>query len=183
MLYAVTLSFDVAAEGRVRQLHAALRAVGLTPAGRPHVTLGVAAQVDDAQLRPMLQQFARRSGDLTLDFHALGLFPTSEGVLYLAVTLTPHLLALHAAFDAQFDRAAYGRRAYYLPGEWVPHCTLAHGLTRDQLATAAAAVLAAPWPASATVAAIGLVAFGADERRQMAQYHWGSGEPLAWEAD
>lgn len=179
MLYGVELFFAPPAEADVRRVQAALHAAGL-PAltSRPHVTLGVAGDVDLPGLTAAVQQFARTSGELTLHFHGLGIFAGTEGVLYLAVTPAACLLALHEAFHVWFDDYAYGRRDYYLPGNWVPHCTLAQGATTEQLARATAVILPLPWPQSAAVHAVGIAAVEPARTRLLAHFAWGSGEAL-----
>jgi hypothetical protein len=38
--------------------------------------------------------------------------------------VTPALLDLHAAYHAMDEELGATCRVYYLPGRWVPHCTL-----------------------------------------------------------
>lgn len=43
---------------------------------------------------------------------------------------------MHRAFHLHMGSFAAYNIAHYVPGRWVPHCTVAEGLGRDQLAQA-----------------------------------------------
>jgi len=58
---------------------------------------------------------------------SLGFFLTGVAPAYLAVTPTGRLLSLHEEVHEALGGA--GSWDYYRPGEWVPHCTLAMGVT------------------------------------------------------
>jgi uncharacterized BrkB/YihY/UPF0761 family membrane protein len=56
----------------------------------------------------------------------------SEGALFLGVPATAELLAFHADVHAALAGQLVEHWPYYLPGSWVPHCTLAEGLDKAQ---------------------------------------------------
>ena len=47
---------------------------------------------------------------------------------FLAPVVTGELLELHAPVHRMAPVVAGAGREYYLPGRWVPHCTIAEGL-------------------------------------------------------
>ena len=53
--------------------------------------------------------------------------------MFLAPVVTRELLELHTKLHGMPPVAAGTRREYYLPGRWVPHCTIAEGLEPDDI--------------------------------------------------
>ncbi len=143
MGYAVELGFDPASEARVRALWQKLADQGLSSVllelgARPHISLAVAESLDAAAFEPVLAEFARASAPLELALSAVGHFPTDEGVVYLAPTVTPELLELHRALYARLEALGLETNTYYRPGRWVPHCTAATDLARADVPRAVA---------------------------------------------
>lgn len=160
MAHALEMYFDEDADAAVRQLWQRLADAGLPSLAvrthrrhRPHVSLAVAeslAAADPAVLRPVLA--ARKP---VLHLHVLGTFPGSEGVLFLGVTVTARLLAFHGDVHAALAGQPGEHWPDYLPGRWVPHCTLAEGLDEAQVAKAFALLLRYE-PITATVSSAGI---------------------------
>ena len=132
MAYAVELRFDEDLAERVRALWQALEQIGVGSFGTggspvPHLSLAVyddEAEVDAAAAGDLVAELAARGARSEIAFASLGVFPTEENVLFLAPVVTPALLDLHAAYHAMAPRLEATCRPYYLPGRWVPHCTL-----------------------------------------------------------
>jgi 2'-5' RNA ligase len=130
--YAVELRFDADLAERVRGLWRALEEVGagsFGPGGAPvpHLSLAVyddEDEVDEAAASDLVAELAARGAPIDIAFASLGVFPTEESVLFLAPVITPALLDLHAAYHGMAHRLGATCRPYYLPGRWVPHCTL-----------------------------------------------------------
>jgi 2'-5' RNA ligase len=55
---------------------------------------------------------------------------------FLGVQVTKELLAFHAEVHAALAGQPVEHWPVYRPGNWVPHCTLAEGLRRDEAAKA-----------------------------------------------
>jgi 2'-5' RNA ligase len=144
MPYAVELFFDAATESSIRRLREALSPAGESQIGRPHVALGGCRGLRDvADLTRTLESLAGdQAGPLPVSLAHLGVFPGNEGVLFYGVTVTTPLLLLHRRFHAQFTSTAVDWSPFYQPGHWVPHCTLAYGLTREHLSRALAGLQA-----------------------------------------
>lgn len=141
MAFAVVLFFDAATEATVRQVARSLVPDGI-PADpfvgelRPHVSLAVCEELDTARFEPEFMAFAAAKAPSDFTFTSVGVFPTVDaGVLFLAPVVTQELLRTHAEFSSLFARHAVAPQGYYLPGNWVPHCSLALNLPRDRVAT------------------------------------------------
>jgi 2'-5' RNA ligase len=103
---------------------------------QPHISLAGYERVDAQILAPILEQLALRTPPLPIRLDAIGVFPTTQGVVYLAPVVTSRLLHLHADFSAQAARVGHIAHAYYQPGGWIPHCTIAHDLAPEQVGEA-----------------------------------------------
>lgn len=110
----------------------------LDSGARPHVTLAISDRVDLAALEGATMAFAASLLPVRLTLSSVGLFATAEGVMFFGVTVTHSLLEAHAEFSRIFAAHARQPYAYYRPGTWVPHCTLAAGLAEEQVGDAVA---------------------------------------------
>lgn len=138
--------FDERADAAVRQLWRRLADSGLPNLGthghrrhRPHVSLTVAAD-SDRDITPEVLADVGAAADARrrphLNFQALGVFTGRGGVLFLAVAATSPLLALHERVSEILRNHRVDQHPHYLPGTWVPHCTLAIELLAADLSTA-----------------------------------------------
>ncbi len=141
MGYAVELNFDPETTERITQLTAQIYATcgGFDLLGTgfvPHISLAGYEQVDEARLPGVVEAFARRTAPMPIQLTAIGLFPTTQGVVYLAPVVTGELLGLHRTYSAAAAASGYIAHPYYQPGHWIPHCTVAQGLAGEQIHTA-----------------------------------------------
>jgi 2'-5' RNA ligase len=162
--YAVELFFDPSADAAVRSIWRSLADGGVPSAiqdmgSHPHVSVAVTDELDVARFRPVLESLARETPALELALASVGLFPTSEGVVFLAPAVTRPLLDFHAQFHAQFQQFGGRSWPYYLPGNWVPHCTLAMGVSRESLPEALHLCLEAPLPIRGRIVQAALVEY------------------------
>ncbi len=141
MAHAIEMFFDEHADAAVRAVWQRLAAAGLPSLAtqthcrhRPHVSLTVTESLDQADLAPVRMTLAGHRPALHLT--VLGTFPGSEGVLFLGAVVTEDLLALHARVHQALTGQPVTHWPVYLPGRWVPHCTLAQQLGSDEIATA-----------------------------------------------
>jgi 2'-5' RNA ligase len=118
-----------------------LRSMATTTHGRhrPHVSLAVAEDMSPVHADVAAQPL-RDANDLALRLGSVAVFPGRQGVLYLSVVPTMRLLSLHREIHARLLGAGVESLRHYLPDVWVPHCTLAQGLTRDEIPVAVRAV-------------------------------------------
>ncbi|MER6003854.1 2'-5' RNA ligase family protein [Nonomuraea angiospora] len=160
MAQAVEMFFDDQTDQRIRRMWQSLAGHGLPSLAtlthrhhRPHVSLAVAETLDEADLDELRSALLVPAPPLNLGF--LGTFPGAEGVLFVGVTVTSELLTFHKRIHAALPSTQIKHWSYYLPGKWVPHCTLAIGLDRAELPKAMNAVHGYE-PMAATVSGIGI---------------------------
>jgi 2'-5' RNA ligase len=138
MAHALELFFDPATEAAIKGVWARLETAGLPSLAtrthrrrRPHVSLSVAERIETRQLQGAGERLAAAHLDVML--YSPAIFPR-KGVLYLSVVPTMALLRLHEEVHAALVGGLVAPWDTYSIGAWVPHCTLAQGLTRAQLA-------------------------------------------------
>ena len=138
MAHALELLLDPDSEAEIKRVWNQLESEGLPTLAtrthrrhRPHVTLAVAERIEAIRLEDARDRLAASHLDVTL--HSPAVFQRS-GVLYLSVVPTLALLRLHQQVHTALADSLVAPWSTYSVGAWVPHCTLAQGLTRDQLA-------------------------------------------------
>jgi 2'-5' RNA ligase len=138
MVQSVELVLDAALDAAVREEWELLRAAGLPSQARhtgasnaPHVTLGVADEVDDTTERALAAVDYGAGEPVRLG--GLLVFPGRAAVVSRLVVPTAGLLATHRAV-ADATEAMPGRPATTAPDAWTPHVTLARRLDAEQLA-------------------------------------------------
>jgi 2'-5' RNA ligase superfamily protein len=130
--------FDGEADAAVRGLWRRLSEAGVPgPARRrPHVTFAAAQSIPPAT-RKALREDLRLLSIPALWLSTLAAF---DGTLVLTAVVDTELLAVHSAVHDVLAKRVKQPAAYYLPGSWVPHCTLAEGLDPAQMTTGFAAL-------------------------------------------
>ena len=162
MPFVVELYFDLSTEKRIRGAWKAIDEAGISDSMirggyRPHVSLGVCDHIELNALVQELSTFAVSVAPFRLSFPNIGIFSTSEGVVFLGVTVTEQLLNVHARFHEIFKKHAQEQREYYTVGNWTPHCTLAFGLSEHEIAEAVKICRQVALPISTKVKEIGVV--------------------------
>ena len=175
MPFAVELRFDTLAEEQIYDAWDAIHEAGigssLLDAGyRPHISLGVCNRLEPNAFVEALSTFAASLAPFRLSLSSVGTFPGVEGVIFLGVTVTEHLLDVHAAFHKVFTTYSQEQSEHYAVGKWVPHCTLAFGLSERQIAEAVPICRGIPLPISAEVKAIGLTEVSPTSCHTMCMY-------------
>ncbi len=165
MGYAIELFYDDEAEQAVRKvwdgIGTALGKRSLSELGaRPHVSLAVYGDdLDTTGFPEQLLEFARSIDPFDFTLSSLGTFPGQERVVFLAPVVTRRLLTVHARFHEVFSKHDNVGMGYYLPGNWVPHCTVAIDLSSAEVTAALAYCREAFQPISGRFQEIGLVEF------------------------
>lgn len=161
MAHSVEAFFDHDADEAVRELWARLDRAGVpSPATRghgrhrPHVTLAVAGTIAQRTRDALRADLALLSLP-RLWLYTLGTFPTEQNGLFLGAVVDTELLAVHSATHDVLAGRVKQPWAHYLPGAWVPHCTLAQDITPAELA-AGFARLHPVTPIGATVTEVGI---------------------------
>ena len=164
MPFAIELFLDPDADAAVRSVWRALADAGvsrtmLDAGSQPHVSLADSRDLDVERFRPVLEAFARETPPLECSLASVGAFPTEEGVVFLAPVATRELLELHQAFHERLGEFGARSSAYYRPGNWVPHCTLAMGAARTAMAEAVTLCLDMALPIRGRFERVALVEF------------------------
>lgn len=139
MGFAVELYFDPDSDLAVRRIWSAIAdgfglSTMLTNGGRPHVSLAVYSDdFDHRSFTRELSAFSKSLAPFRFDLGSVGTFPTNEGVVFLAPVVTSELLAVHERFHTTFATYRGWSSTHYLPGNWVPHCTVATDLTDSEI--------------------------------------------------
>ncbi|MGG0150753.1 2'-5' RNA ligase family protein [Bacillus mycoides] len=134
-MYAIIATFDCVSTNKVRELQNELTNIIETNelAGvEPHITLADYKELDINLYTKRLEEFVAFQENIsTVIFPSVGTFPTN-GTIFLAPTITDELLRLHHSYHDYFKVFHDNLQSYYVPGKWVPHCTIANGLNLNQ---------------------------------------------------
>ncbi len=148
MVQSVELVLDGLADAMIREQWAALAEAGLpsqahhrSPTNAPHITVAEAASVDDDVEDRLASIPARFPLPITLG--PLVVFGSRKFVLVRLVVPNSALLHVHAAVADAFGESP-GQSELLSPGRWVPHVTLAHRLTAEQLGQAVELLASGP---------------------------------------
>jgi 2'-5' RNA ligase len=147
MVQALELTFDRRADEAIRAQWNALRSAGLpslarhtAPTNRPHITLD-AREAVPPEAEPMLGPVALRLPIEVLVGAPLLFHARRRWVLTRHVVTDRALLELHSHALALLGPEPESLTS---PGRWVPHVTLARGVTDEQLPVALKLVSTAP---------------------------------------
>ncbi|ARJ21797.1 hypothetical protein B7492_11335 [Bacillus mycoides] len=135
-MYAIIATFDRVFTYKIRELQSELtNIIGTNQlAGvEPHITLADYNELDVNLYTEKLKEFvAFQENIAAVTFPSVGTFPTNR-TIFLAPTITDELLRLHHSYHDYFKVFHDNLQSYYVPGKWVPHCTIANGLNSNQL--------------------------------------------------
>lgn len=169
MGFAVQMYFDRQTEARLRDLWEALARAGVNShmidvGARPHVSLAIFPRVGIDSLRPAMEDFARRTPPLAVRLTSVGSFPGQEGVVFLSPLASDGLLGTHRRYHECLARLDAQPDPRYLPGLWVPHCTVAVHAGPHEVAEAVRICLASDVFGPGRFEQIGLVEYGGGEK-------------------
>ena len=164
LTYGILAYFDAECEARVNDLTLALNNQGINSSIysfnlRPHISLSSFETNRLPELVTALQQFASQEPALPLKLDAIGTFQTQENVLFLSPVVTVELLELHRRAHRLAEQFGENLNAYYQPGLWVPHLTLAMTITDLQLAQSLEIIRGTAVFAPCTLNALALLQF------------------------
>jgi len=138
MSIAVVLYFDKETERKIFSIWQKLAQEKLTSflldiGIRPHITLAIFEQVEIKSLSDTTQAFARNIKSFEINLCSIGSFPISEKPIYYLPVPTKQLLDIHSQYYNFISPIGCSGENYYLPGNWVPHCTVAENLGNENL--------------------------------------------------
>ena len=100
----------------------------------PHFSWHVAEKYPYADLKRMLTPLTKKITPFAVKTSGLGLFFNPEPVLFIQIIVNQFLLDLHEQIFTLIEPLCTGSIAYYHPGLWTPHITLAYqDLKADQV--------------------------------------------------
>lgn len=143
----------------------------------PHMTLFLSERMDRPALREAFQALAGKTQPFPTTFAALGVFPGESGVVFLSPIVNQALLDLHAAFWRAAETHVQEIPAYYSPGQWVPHITLAFAIPPAQLGAVTGVLARAPLPQHGQITGILFGDFKLEGGSQLETVWFGEGQP------
>lgn len=140
MDYAILLHFDKNSEARIFDLwKEAAKCSGdpyLIDSGlRPHITLAIFEDTDIQSFCSKLEIFSKQIKKFKLNLGSIGTFASSQGVLFLSPIMTDELIEHHKGFYKFFEGELDGINSYYMPNNWVPHCSISINNTIETFIT------------------------------------------------
>jgi 2'-5' RNA ligase len=139
---------------------------------RPHITLGVCDELSTT-FKNELSHFARDAKNFDISLSYIGSFNSAEGVVFYGPTPTDVMFRLHTRFHSFFSEHAGRIWKNYLPGMWVPHCTLAFRLNPEQLRRAFDIAAAVSLPIAGKINEIGLLSGIGGPEKELVSYEMG----------
>lgn len=161
---AVEFYFDRESERKIRAFREEMYQQGITPMlgalnDRPHISLAVFGHAQPERLLQLTESLARNLKPFPFQLNAVGVFPTPDNVLFLIPAASKELLTIHADFHQQLEEEKLRSSHYYLPGNWVPHCTIESDLSNPQFNRAITLSKSLFTPINGTITELGVVAF------------------------
>jgi 2'-5' RNA ligase len=168
--YAVQLYFDERTETLIRAIWEKLAEKGvsdrlLKKGSRPHVALAVFEDADPGELAFQLRSLAKEQAPVEARFEMLGTYCSADGVLFLCPVLSPRLFLLHSTVIKLLGPVTQGLKESCKPTRFVPHCTVAYGLDKENLGKAVALFSNKALPILGQFSRIGLYDLAASEDR------------------
>jgi 2'-5' RNA ligase superfamily len=162
MPFAVQLFFDSKSEAIIRNAQEELAKAGVSLSThdadvRPSLSLALYEELDIAACVGKLKVFAEMFSPFALTFSSLGIFPGGKAVVYLAPTVNQKLLDIQAYVHQLLKDNGTSSSTMYVPGYWIPHCTLALDIDPKLTARAIEIGLSMPFPVHCRVEEIGVV--------------------------
>ncbi|MED1115005.1 2'-5' RNA ligase family protein [Bacillus paramycoides] len=134
-MYAIIATFDSVFTNKITALQnelANLIGTNQLAGVEPHITIADYNELDVNLYIEKLKEFvAIQENMAAVTFPSVGTFPTN-GTIFLAPTITDELLRLHHSYHNYFKTFHDNLNSYYVPGKWVPHCTIANRLNSNQ---------------------------------------------------
>ncbi|TLS36183.1 2'-5' RNA ligase family protein [Pseudalkalibacillus caeni] len=102
---------------------------------RPHITFGSYYNLNKHEYIKMMDDYYDDKQSIKITFNTLGSFLNYQ-TLFLAPTITNELITFHSNHHKYFEKFNSNANEYYLPDQWIPHCTLANKISPEKLSEA-----------------------------------------------
>ncbi len=163
MSFSIELHFDDKSNLVIRNMWKKLRERGISDymdqyGGFPHIALAVFNDIDILEMERLIQEVIENESIFTIKMSSLGIFPSNESVLFLSPAASETLISFHGKLhDVLKDIEE--KWVYYLPGFWVPHCTLGMNISKSKVHDALDALIEDYEPFEVKIESIKLVEF------------------------
>ncbi|WP_053217204.1 2'-5' RNA ligase family protein [Virgibacillus senegalensis] len=95
---------------------------------KPHLTLASYHVLKVEEFKQQMESTYKKQPILEIKFNTIGSFLNSRTLIF-SPNVTKELIELHERHHQDFERFHDIPDSLYLPGNWVPHCTLANRLS------------------------------------------------------
>ena len=85
------------------------------------------------RIQTIINQFADSHPPIKLTFNSLGIFTTSDNVLFLSPVITEQLLKYKNDLSDQLNTIGIDCGTYYTKENWQPHCTIGLRISNSEL--------------------------------------------------
>ena len=135
MTYSIELHFDEKSNLIIRNFWKTLRERGITTfmdgyGGLPHIALVVFNDINILERR--IEKSIENESMFSLKMSSLGVFPSNDSVLFLSPAASVSLMNYHLKLHEEL-KDIKEKWDYYLPGLWVPHCTLGMDIPKSKI--------------------------------------------------
>ena len=98
----------------------------------PHITFASYNNLDITDFIEQMDVIYSNRSVIDIQFSTIGSFLNSC-TLFFSPTVTKELFELHSNHHMIFERFNDNPNSLYLPGNWIPHCTIANRLSQEKL--------------------------------------------------
>lgn len=165
MTYSIGVFFDPQTETEIRRIWRLMAENGIADylhlsANRPHFTMTIFEDLDLDKTGEVLCKLASRATPLDVSFQSIGIFPNTNAI-FLAPLVTEPLLDLQKCLHLELVKfASLPENSFYLPGQWIPHCSIANYMPPENLVPAAKkAIENLTLPINGQIVELGLTSF------------------------
>lgn len=136
--YVVVGYLDKETENKFKNIWELLSDKGLTHYGveikgkRPHITIADYDSLDQEKFIRLFDNYYKDKEKINLSLTVLGTF-IDTSTLFIAPTLSKELITFHDNHHNSFCEFNMNENSFYLPGRWIPHCTIASRLDETKM--------------------------------------------------
>lgn len=163
MTYSIELHFDEKSDLIIRDLWKKLRERGITAfmyeyGAFPHIALAVFNDINILEIERRIEKSIENESMFSLKMSSLGVFPSNDSVLFLSPAASINLMNYHLKLHEEL-KDIKEKWDYYLPGSWVPHCTLGMDIPKSKIHDALDTIIEDYEPFEVKVEIVQLVEF------------------------
>jgi len=123
---------------------------------KPHITFASYDEVDESSFIEDLESYYKDKEAVDVEMSVLGTF-LGSGTLFVTATMTKKLIDFHYDHHEVFHSYQDSPDSLYLPGKWIPHCTIANYLKGNDLQRAFEYCTTNMNPLKATIQEVALI--------------------------